>query len=109
MLLADSLDRPTRITAGPCLEVSLRGQTGNIERARPAEKLRDTPGLSFVEAPLMIGTPDDIIEEIERYESSSRVTHLVMWMQLAGMPADKTERSMKLFAEEVMPYFRKAN
>ena len=84
-------------------------ETMSVSDMPPPEKLRDTPGLSFFEAPLMIGTPDDIIEEIERYESSSRVTHLVMWMQLAGMPADKTERSMKLFAEEVMPHFRKAN
>ena len=55
----------------------------------------------------MVGTPDDIIEEIERYQKSSRVTHLVMWMQLAGMPPKIAEKSMKLFAEEVMPHFNK--
>ena len=55
----------------------------------------------------MVGTPDDIIEEIERYQSSSRVTHLVMWMQLAGMPSEKANKSMELFAKEVLPHFRK--
>jgi hypothetical protein len=30
-----------------------------------------------------------------------------MWMQLAGMDPKKTERCMKLFAEEVLPHVRK--
>jgi len=34
------------------------------------------------------------------------VTHLVMWMQLPGMPAQKARRSMELFAKEVMPKLR---
>jgi len=42
---------------------------------------------------------NNIIEEIERYQKSSRVTHLVMWMQLAGMPSQIAEKSMKLFEE----------
>ena len=55
----------------------------------------------------MVGTPDDIIEEIERYVSASRVTDLVLWMQLAGMDPKKVGQCMKLFAEEVLPHFRK--
>ncbi|MDP6183052.1 MAG: LLM class flavin-dependent oxidoreductase [Gammaproteobacteria bacterium] len=82
-------------------------ETMSVSNMPPPEKLRDTEGLSFFEAPLMIGTPDDIIEEIERYDAASRVTHLVLWMQLAGMDPRKTEQSMKLFAEEVLPHFRK--
>ena len=47
----------------------------------------------------------EIIEEIERNHKSSRATHLDMWKQLAGMPPEVAEKSMKLFAEEVMPHF----
>ncbi|MEM7540557.1 MAG: LLM class flavin-dependent oxidoreductase [Pseudomonadota bacterium] len=83
-------------------------ETMSVSDMPAPEKLRDTPGLSFFEAPLMIGTPDDIIEEIERYSSSSRVTHLVMWMQLAGMDPKKAEQCMKLFSEEVMPHVKKS-
>jgi alkanesulfonate monooxygenase SsuD/methylene tetrahydromethanopterin reductase-like flavin-dependent oxidoreductase (luciferase family) len=72
----------------------------------PPGQMRKTPGLSFFQAPLAIGTPDDVARELERYQNETRVTHLVMWMQLPGMPAAKARRSMELFAKEVMPRFR---
>jgi hypothetical protein len=43
---------------------------------------------------------------LEGYRDAGRVTHLVMWMQLPGMPAQKARRSMELFAKEVMPRLR---
>ena len=82
-------------------------ETMSVSHMPPPEKLCDTPGLTFFEEPLMVGTPDDIIEEIERYVSASRVTDLVLWMQLAGMDPKKVGQCMKLFAEEVLPHFRK--
>jgi alkanesulfonate monooxygenase SsuD/methylene tetrahydromethanopterin reductase-like flavin-dependent oxidoreductase (luciferase family) len=72
----------------------------------PPGQLRHTPGITFFQAPLIVGTPDDAIEEIERYRQETRVTHLVMWMQLAGLEPQKARRSMELFAKEVMPHFR---
>jgi len=82
-------------------------ETMSVSTMPSPAQLRDTPDLTFFEAPLVIGTPEDAITEIERYQESSRVTHLVMWMQLAGMDPRKTEACMKLFSEEVMPHFRK--
>ena len=82
-------------------------ETMSVSQMPPPEKLRDTPGLTFFEEPLMVGTPDDIIQEIERYVSASRVTDLVLWMQLAGMDTKKVGQCMKLFADEVLPHFRK--
>ena len=72
----------------------------------PPGKMRNTPGLSFFQAPLAVGTPDDVVRELKRYSEAGRVTHLVMWMQLPGMPAQKARRSMELFAKEVMPKLR---
>ena len=69
-------------------------------------KMRHDKNLSFFQAPLIIGTPEDAIAEIDRYRKESRVTHLVMWMQMAGLDPNKSKRSMELFAREVMPYFR---
>ena len=54
----------------------------------------------------LIDVQDDAIAEIERYQKTSRVTHLVMWMHMAGMPIKKIRNSMSLFATEVMPLFR---
>ena len=30
--------------------------------------MRDTPGLSFFQAPLAVGTPDDVVQDLKRYE-----------------------------------------
>ena len=72
----------------------------------PIGQLRNAKDLSFFQAPLIIGTPDDAIAEIERYTAETRCTHLCMWMQMAGMPTAKARNSMALFAREVMPHFR---
>ena len=71
------------------------------------EKMSTTPGLHFFGAPLIVGTPDDAIQELERSQAESGVTHLVMWMQIGGMDSRLTEHSMQLFAKEVIPHFRK--
>ena len=70
----------------------------------PVGELRDAKDVSFFQAPLIIGTPDDAIAEIERYTSETRCTHLCMWMQMAGMPTEKVRKSMSLFAAEVITF-----
>jgi alkanesulfonate monooxygenase SsuD/methylene tetrahydromethanopterin reductase-like flavin-dependent oxidoreductase (luciferase family) len=82
-------------------------ETMSVSSFPPPEKLRDTSGLTFFQMPIVVGTPDDAIEEIERSMKATRVTHSCMWMQLPGLEPRKTEACMKLFADEVMPHFRK--
>jgi alkanesulfonate monooxygenase SsuD/methylene tetrahydromethanopterin reductase-like flavin-dependent oxidoreductase (luciferase family) len=82
-------------------------ETMTAPEVPPAAELRHLKDLSFFQAPLIVGSPDDAISEIERYRAETRVTHLVMWMQLPGLPDVKARRSMELFAKEVMPHFRK--
>ena len=54
----------------------------------------------------MIGTPEEIGSEIERFTQEVRTTHLVLGMHLPGLDPAKSQRSMELFAKEVMPHFR---
>ena len=68
--------------------------------------MRHVRDLSFFQAPLIIGTPDEAIQEIERYRQETRVTHLVMCMQMAALAPRRVRRSTELFAKEVMPHFR---
>ena len=82
-------------------------ETMSVSKMPPPEKLREDPNLTFFEAPLMVGTPDDIIEEIERYQKSSRVTHLVMWMQLCWNAATNCGKIDETFCGRVMPHFSK--
>ncbi|MGH7906218.1 MAG: LLM class flavin-dependent oxidoreductase, partial [Candidatus Binataceae bacterium] len=70
-----------------------------------ADHLRKTPGLTFFGAPILVGSPEEVREMIERYRSATRVTHMVCWMQLPGLSAARARNSMELFARDVMPHF----
>ncbi|MEE9285339.1 MAG: LLM class flavin-dependent oxidoreductase [Dehalococcoidia bacterium] len=68
---------------------------------------------SFQDSPrsdMVIGDPDHWIERVEQLiEAQSggiRPTHLIVQLQLAGMPHDMAMRSMELFARKVMPHFQ---
>jgi hypothetical protein len=44
---------------------------------------------------------------IENYQRRTRLTHLVMITALPGTDPGKVAASMKLFAKEVLPHFRR--
>jgi alkanesulfonate monooxygenase SsuD/methylene tetrahydromethanopterin reductase-like flavin-dependent oxidoreductase (luciferase family) len=50
-----------------------------------------------------IGTPAQIIECIERVQWAISLEKLVIHFFYGGMPKDKAERSLRLFAQEVLP------
>ncbi len=54
----------------------------------------------------IVGTPDDCIQALQRYQDETRVTHLAMGMHLPGLALDKVTECLELFAREVMPHFR---
>lgn len=54
---------------------------------------------------LMVGTPDDAIAHLEGIEPFT--THLALGLALPGIEPKKIRASMKLFADKVMPHFRK--
>jgi hypothetical protein len=53
----------------------------------------------------MVGTPDDAIAQIEQIEGHA--THLALGLALPGIEPKKIRASMKLFAEKVIPHFRR--
>ncbi len=69
------------------------------------EELAEAKDLHFYGAPMIVGTPDDAIRELERSATASSVTHQVLWMQIGGMDPRLTEHSMRLFARHVIPHF----
>jgi alkanesulfonate monooxygenase SsuD/methylene tetrahydromethanopterin reductase-like flavin-dependent oxidoreductase (luciferase family) len=62
--------------------------------------------MNFFGEPTLVGTPDDVIAQIEDYRSHSRLTHLVCAMALPGMPAHQVRAGMELFAGKIIPHFR---
>jgi alkanesulfonate monooxygenase SsuD/methylene tetrahydromethanopterin reductase-like flavin-dependent oxidoreductase (luciferase family) len=73
----------------------------------PVEKLREPDTARFFGESLVIGTPDDAIRMIDNYRNRTRLTHLVMMMHLPGLNFADAERSMELFAKEVLPHLHK--
>ena len=51
----------------------------------------------------MIGTPEEVGREIAQLTKDVRTTHLVLGMHLPGLDPAKSQRSMELFAKEVIP------
>jgi alkanesulfonate monooxygenase SsuD/methylene tetrahydromethanopterin reductase-like flavin-dependent oxidoreductase (luciferase family) len=50
-----------------------------------------------------IGTPDEIIDKIKNLQQSISLELIVLHVFYGGMPRDKAEKSMRLFAEKVLP------
>ena len=53
-----------------------------------------------------IGTPDEIIEKIRNLQWTISLEKVVIHMFYGGMPRDKAEKSLRLFAEKVLPEVR---
>ena len=49
-------------------------------------------------------TPDEIIERIRILQESLSLEKIVVHMFYGGMPRDKAEKSLRLFAEKVLPH-----
>jgi alkanesulfonate monooxygenase SsuD/methylene tetrahydromethanopterin reductase-like flavin-dependent oxidoreductase (luciferase family) len=55
----------------------------------------------------IVGTPEDAIAQIEDYVVRARISHLVCALALPGMTPEQIRAGMKLFANEVIPHFRR--
>ena len=50
-----------------------------------------------------IGTPDEIIDRIKTLQRALSLETIVVHVFYGGMPRDKAEKSLRLFAEKVLP------
>jgi len=76
-------------------EEYLSRQTADIS---PAEA-----GLAARRATQPIGTPEQIIEKIKSMQETISMEKVVIHMMYGGMPREKAEKSLRLFAEKVLP------
>jgi len=53
----------------------------------------------------VVGTPDQVIAEIEKMRSRFAFEQLYFWARPAGLPIEKSSRSLELFARDVIPHF----
>lgn len=55
----------------------------------------------------LVGSPEKVIRDIEKYKQETGLNNIILWMNIGGQQQEKVEKSMKLFADKVMPYFTK--
>ena len=60
-------------------------------------------GLEARRATQPIGTPEAIIEKIKSLQQTISMEKVVIHMMYGGMPKEKAEKSLRLFAEKVLP------
>ena len=60
-------------------------------------------GLAARRATQPIGTPEEIIERIKKLQQTISLEKVVLHVFYGGMPRDKAEKSLRLFAKEVLP------
>ncbi len=70
-----------------------------------AERLKTVTWEKLVEETVLFGSPERIVDRVqEMYEAG--VGELLCWMNFGGLPHELVTRSMRLFAEKVIPHFR---
>lgn len=87
---------------------NLRGGTEQVVNGRsyPAP-VEGEPSLDeFFETRTLSGSPATVRDKIGRYQEVAGITALNCTFQLGAMEPDAVTRSMRLFAEEVLPHFR---
>lgn len=55
---------------------------------------------------MAFGGPDTVVEKLASLQAETGVNNVVCWMNFGGMPHETVQRSMRLFATEVMPRLR---
>ena len=54
----------------------------------------------------MLGSPDDVVQQIEELADNLNVGNLMLLLQFGNMSKELTKYNTKLFAERVMPKLR---
>jgi alkanesulfonate monooxygenase SsuD/methylene tetrahydromethanopterin reductase-like flavin-dependent oxidoreductase (luciferase family) len=87
----------------------LRGLTEEtrVKAAEFAKRASERRWEDLVEDSLLIGSPSTVRLRVSELEAAG-VDELVCWMNFGGLPIEQVERSMRLFADEVMTAFRGA-
>lgn len=55
---------------------------------------------------MIYGGPETCVDKLRQLRDETGVNHLICWMNFGGMDNKKVLRSMRLFADEVMPVLR---
>jgi alkanesulfonate monooxygenase SsuD/methylene tetrahydromethanopterin reductase-like flavin-dependent oxidoreductase (luciferase family) len=80
----------------------IKGYEDYVER-HSADVGQADAALAARRATQPIGTPDEIVDKIRSLQWAISLETLVIHFFYGGMPAEKAEKSLRLFAEKVLP------
>ena len=73
------------------------------DKALPGEEDFTSPYAELARDRFVLGAPDDIVREIERYERDLGITHIIFRMQWPGMPHEQVLRQLDILDHRVIP------
>lgn len=103
--LAYGLNDPSNFAGVKGYE-SYAARTGGATAPDAAQANKAAPK-GYDQSNLMIGTPDQIIERIRESQEACSFSEITLMPQFGTMPYAEAEKSIRLFAEEVLPVVHK--
>ena len=76
------------------------------DKALPGEESFTIPYQELARDRFLLGSPDQVVEEIRRYERELGVNYLIFRMQWPGMEQEQILRQIDLMGREVLPYVK---
>ena len=73
------------------------------DKALPGEESFSIPYQELARDRFLLGSPDEVVAEIKRYESELEANYLIFRMQWPGMDQDQVLRQIELMKNEVIP------
>lgn len=70
-----------------------------------AETLKTISWEKLIAETVVFGSPERVIDKVREMQALG-VGELLCWMNFGTLPQDRVQRSLRLFAEKVMPHFR---
>ena len=77
------------------------------DKALPGEESFRVPFEDLARDRFLIGSPDDIVDEIRRYESELGANYIIFRMQWPGLLQEKVLKQLALLRDEVVPRIKK--
>src|SRR6516162_3413624 len=84
---------------------SATSAAGVLDQLPPIGEFRNVPGIGHRGSPFVVGTPDEVGRALEAYRDK-QLTHLSLNFHQPGMDTKAVQRSMTMFAKELMPSVR---
>ena len=76
------------------------------DKALPGDEDFSVPFEQLSQDRFLIGSPEDIVQEVKSYEDRLGISHLILRLQWPGMEQAKVLKQLEMMAEHVIPQLK---